>query len=111
MRKYSVMFAAMLLMLGAATSAGAMTMTAPAGLRAAIQETKTTETVYWGWGWRRPYWGVGWGWRRPYWGYRRVYVVPRYYYAPAYYYPRPRFYARPIFWGGPRFYGRRFYRW
>jgi hypothetical protein len=110
MRKYSVIFAAILLVLGATTSASAMTITAPAGLRAAIQETTITETVYWGWGWRRPYWGVGWGWRRAYWGYPRVYVVPRYY-APAYYYARPRFYARPIFWGGPRFYGRRFYRW
>jgi hypothetical protein len=70
------------------TRAGAMTMTAPAGLAAAITETSATEQVYWRhrhwhrwgccWGWHRHYWGRWhrpwgpwrpWGWhRRHYWG-------------------------------------------
>jgi hypothetical protein len=64
------------------TRAGAMTVTAPAGLAAAITETSATEQVYWRhrcwgcwhrhhwWGWHRPWWPLRpWGWhRRHYWG-------------------------------------------
>jgi hypothetical protein len=100
MRKYSVIFATTLLALGVATSANAMTIGAPAGLRPAIQETTTTEKIYWGWGYYRPVYVAP-----PIYVVRPVVVVPR----PVFW--GPRFYARPVFWGGPRFYGRRFYGW
>lgn len=104
MRKYSVIPATILLALGVATSANAMTVSAPVGLRAAIQETTITETIYWGWGpYYRPVYVAP-----PVYVVRPIVVVPRVY-APVYW--RPRVYARPYFWGGPRFYGRRFHRW
>jgi hypothetical protein len=63
------------------TRAGAMTMTAPAGLAAAITETSATEQVYWRhrhwhrWGccWRRHYWGWGgpFPWFGPRWHWHR----------------------------------------
>jgi hypothetical protein len=94
MRRFVFAVAAVLAVLVAAalpTRAGAMTVTAPAGLAAAITETQATEEVYWGcrrwhhnhhwhrscgwrgWGWPFPFfgpwhwhhhrhWGWGWGW-------------------------------------------------
>ena len=103
MHKYSVIFATTLLALGVATSADAMTISAPSGLRPAIQETTTAQTIYWGWGYYRPVYVAP-----PIYVVRPVVVVPPVY-APVFW--RPRYYARPYFWGGPRFYGRRFYGW
>jgi hypothetical protein len=99
MHKHGVIFATTLLALGVATSADAMTISAPTGLRPAIQETTTTQKVYWGWG----------GYYRPVYVARPIYVVRPIVVAPVFW--GPRYYARPIFWGGPRFYGRRFYGW
>jgi hypothetical protein len=95
------MLGTMLLALGFATSADAMTLNTAVGLRAAIEQTTTAHKVYWG----------GWG---PY--YAPVYVAPPVFvvrpvvvvppvYAPVYWRPRP------FFWGGPRFYGRRYWGW
>jgi hypothetical protein len=110
MRKFSLTLATGLLALGIATSADALPISAPAGLRAAVEDASTTQKVWWGWG----------GYYRP------AYVAPvvvapvvvappvvvvRPVYAPVFWRPRPAFYARPVFWGGPRFYGRRFYGW
>ena len=91
MRRIVFAVAAVLAVLVAAaalpTRAGAMTMTVPAGLAAAITETSVTEQAYWRhrhwhrWGccWRRHYWGWGGPWFRPWhwhhrhwgWGWRR----------------------------------------
>ena len=60
------------------TRAGAVTMTAPTGLAAAIGETSATEHVrlhhrhYWWrwhwpwWGWHRPHWRHHWWWGFPF---------------------------------------------
>jgi hypothetical protein len=104
MRKFSVVVAAALL-LGVTNSADAMVSNAPAGLRAAIAETTTTQKITWGWG----------GYYSP------VYVAPPVYvvrpvvvvppvYAPVFWRPRPYFWGGPRFYGA-RFYGRRFYGW
>jgi hypothetical protein len=108
MRKFSLTLATSLLALGIATSADALPISSPAGLRAAIDDTSMTQKVWWGWG----------GYYRPAYVVAApvvvvpapVVVVPRVY-APVFWRPRPRFYARPVFWGGPRFYGRRYYGW
>ena len=58
------------------TGAGAVTLTAPTGLAAAIGQTSATEQVrwhrhhWWGWHWPRPFWS-GWRWHHPHWGWRR----------------------------------------
>jgi hypothetical protein len=107
MRKYSVAIATMLLLaLGMATRADALAISAPAGMRAAIDDGAIREAV--------GYWG-GWGYYDPVVVVRPVVVVPRVvvvptFYAPVYVRPRPLFYARP-FWGGPRFIRRGFYGW
>jgi hypothetical protein len=106
MRKFSLTLVMSLLALGIATSADALPISAPAGLRAAIEDTSTTQTVWWGWGgYYQPAYVVA-----PVIVVPQVVVVPRVY-TPVFWRPRPRFYARPVFWGGPRFYGRRFYGW
>jgi len=76
MRRIALAVAAVLVILVAgaimATRAVAMSITAPAGLAPATNETLPTEQVYWrrrhwrGWGWplRRHHW---WGWRRHSW--------------------------------------------
>jgi hypothetical protein len=71
MRRIALAAAAVLVILVAsaimATRAIAMSITAPAGLTPAINETLPTEQAYWrrrhwrGWGWPRGFWG---GWRR-----------------------------------------------
>ena len=79
MRRFVFAVAAVLAVVVAAaalpTRAGAMTVTAPAGLAAAITETSATEEVYWGcrrW-YRHHHWhrscgsrGWGWGWPFPF---------------------------------------------
>ncbi len=88
--------AAALIALGAVTSANALPSGAPGGLRTAIDEQTTVETV--------PCRGTPWGLRcwSYYPGYYPLYYGPRYYYAPRYYYPRP-------FIVGPGFYYRRWW--
>jgi hypothetical protein len=77
MRRFVFAVAAVLAVLVAAAAlpprAVAMTVTAPAGLAAAITETSATEEVYWGcrrWHgrhhWHRSCGGRGWGWPFPF---------------------------------------------
>jgi hypothetical protein len=77
MHRFVFAVAAVLAVLVAAaalpTRAGAMTVTAPAGLAAAITETSATEEVYWGcrrWHghhrWHRSCGWRGWGWPFPF---------------------------------------------
>ncbi len=60
------------------TRAGAVTMTAPTGLAAAIDRASAIEPVrwhrhwhrpWWGWHWPRPFWS-GWRWHRHHWWHR-----------------------------------------
>jgi hypothetical protein len=91
MRRFVFAVAAVLAVLVAAAAlpprAGAMTMTAPAGLAAAIAETSAAEEVYggcrrwyghhrwhrscgwrgWGWGWPFPFLAP-WPWHHRHWG-------------------------------------------
>jgi hypothetical protein len=83
MNKHIATFATALLALGATTSADAVPLSAPSGLRPTIEDTATMQTVHCvpGWvHWHR--WGWGTGCYSPY-----VY--------------RPQFYG---FYGGPRVY-------
>lgn len=73
MRKHNLIIAAALLTLGTVGTANATTMSAPAGLRAAIDDTSMTEAVHCIPGvrhWHRWGWGTGCG---------RVFIAPRVY--------------------------------
>jgi hypothetical protein len=106
MRKFSLTLATGLLALGVATSADALPISSPAGLRAAIDESSTMRQVWWGWGgYYRPAFVVAPVVVAPPVVVARPVVVVRPVYAPVFWRPRP------VFWGGPRFYGRRFYGW
>jgi hypothetical protein len=84
MRRFVLAVAACLAMLAAAAAlperAEALTMTAPAGLSAAIAETSVAEQVYWRrHRWHHRYWHRGWAWRWPWFGPRWHWFGPRWY--------------------------------
>jgi hypothetical protein len=70
MRRFALAIAAVVVILAAsatmATRAVAMSVTTPAGLAPAINESAPLEQVYWRRHWRRHYWR-GWGWPRHFW--------------------------------------------
>src|SRR5262245_23212894 len=109
-------------MLPASKPAQALTLPAAAGLNAAADALSVTENVFYGWGYRRPYYGYGYRpWRpyygygysrpwRPYYGYRGWRPYYSYYrpWRPYYSFYRPYYrsywFGPGVYWGGPRLY-------